>query len=305
MIGAGLLAKKAVEKGLTREAVGEEQPGARLEGRHRVSRTPPADALSRSARVQSRRLRLHDVHRQQRSAAGRDRGDRAREGTGRLLGAERQPQLRRPHSAGRARQLPRVAAAGRRLRAGRLDHDRHHDRAARSRRRRQAGLPEGRLADRAGSAADDAQGGDGGHVPPQLRRRVPRRRTLAEPGGPRRQPLRVGRELDLRPQADVPRGHDDGGGAAAGHRRRARARGARRQRHDRSHLAGRFDQGGQSGREVSDREGREAGGLQLVRRPPRQSRGDDARHVCEHPAAKPDGARAPKAGGRATSRAAS
>ena len=42
MIGAGLLAKKAVERGLTQQAVGEDQPGARLEGRHRVSATRPA-----------------------------------------------------------------------------------------------------------------------------------------------------------------------------------------------------------------------------------------------------------------------
>ena len=111
------------------------------------------------------------------------------------------------------------------------------------------------------------------------------------PGRPRGQPLRVGRRLDLRAQADVPRGHDDGGGAAAGHRRRARAGRAGRQRHDRSHLAGRLDQGGQPGREVSDREGREAGRLQLVRRPPRQSRSDDARDVRQHPSAEPDGAR--------------
>ncbi|MGC4080764.1 MAG: aconitase family protein [Vicinamibacterales bacterium] len=37
MIGAGLVAKKAVEKGLTPQAVGEDEPRARLEGRHRVS----------------------------------------------------------------------------------------------------------------------------------------------------------------------------------------------------------------------------------------------------------------------------
>ena len=38
MIGAGLLAKKAVERGLTTQAVGEDEPRARLEGRHRVPR---------------------------------------------------------------------------------------------------------------------------------------------------------------------------------------------------------------------------------------------------------------------------
>ena len=49
MIGAGLLAKKAVERGLTQQAVGEDQPRARLEGGHRL----PADG--RPARRTSRR----------------------------------------------------------------------------------------------------------------------------------------------------------------------------------------------------------------------------------------------------------
>ena len=38
MIGAGLLAKKAVERGLTTQAVGQDQPGARLAGGDRLSR---------------------------------------------------------------------------------------------------------------------------------------------------------------------------------------------------------------------------------------------------------------------------
>ena len=42
MIAAGLLAKKAVERGLHDQAVGEDQPRARLEGRHRLPRSRPA-----------------------------------------------------------------------------------------------------------------------------------------------------------------------------------------------------------------------------------------------------------------------
>ncbi len=110
------------------QAVGEDQPGAGLEGRHRVPREGGPAAVSRPARLQSRRLRLHDVHRQQRPAAGRDRRRSARARAGRRVRAERQSQLRRPHPAGRARQLSRVAAAGRRLCAGRLDERRRHAR---------------------------------------------------------------------------------------------------------------------------------------------------------------------------------
>ena len=42
MIAAGLLAKKAVEKGLARQALGQGEPGARVEGRHGLPRTTPA-----------------------------------------------------------------------------------------------------------------------------------------------------------------------------------------------------------------------------------------------------------------------
>ena len=72
------------------------------------------------------------------------------------------------------------------------------------------------------------------------------------------------------------------------HRRRARARAARRLRHDRPHLAGRLDQARQPGRRATCIEhGVEPQRLQLLRRAPRQPRGDDARHVREHPPAQP------------------
>ena len=72
----------------------------------------------------------------------------------------------------------------------------------------------------------------------------------------------------------------------AGHRR-ARAGAARRQRHDRPHLARRRDPAGQPGRALPDRARRRAARLQLVRLTPRQPRGDDARHVRERAPAQP------------------
>ena len=63
LIAAGLLARNAVEKGLTLEAVGEDLAGAGLAGRLRLSRQGRAAALPRQARLQSRRLRLHHLHR--------------------------------------------------------------------------------------------------------------------------------------------------------------------------------------------------------------------------------------------------
>ena len=69
MIGAALLAKNAVEKGLTTQAVGQDHAGARLEGRLGLLREGRPHAVPRQARLQPRRLRLHDLHRQLRPAA--------------------------------------------------------------------------------------------------------------------------------------------------------------------------------------------------------------------------------------------
>ena len=53
------------------------------------------------------------------------------------------------------------------------------------------------------------------------------------------------------------------------------------------HLAGRRDQGRHPRRSVPDRARHRAEGLQLLRVAPRQSRGDDPRHLRQHPAAEP------------------
>ena len=64
----------------------------------------------------------------------------------------RQSQLRRPRASRSAGQLPRLAAAGRRLRPRRADRHRLRHRAARHRHGRQSRLPQRHLADAAGSA---------------------------------------------------------------------------------------------------------------------------------------------------------
>ena len=72
--------------------------------------------------------------------------ERSRTTTSSSPGALGQSQLRGPRESGRARELPRVAAARRRLRARRHDGHRLRHRAARHRHRRQAGLPARHLA---------------------------------------------------------------------------------------------------------------------------------------------------------------
>ncbi len=50
-------------------SLGQDEPGAGIEGRHRIPAGRRADAVSRTTRVQPGGLRLYHVHRQQRSAA--------------------------------------------------------------------------------------------------------------------------------------------------------------------------------------------------------------------------------------------
>ena len=118
------------------QAVGEDESCSGIARRHRVLQGRRAARIPRRARLQHRRLWLHDVHRQQRSLARTGVGDRQGSQPDRRLGTERQPQLRRPDPVAGARELPRVAAARRRLCARRPHADRHDDRTARGRQRR-------------------------------------------------------------------------------------------------------------------------------------------------------------------------
>ena len=154
MLGAGLVARNAVARGLQRQPWVKTSLAPGLEGRHRVPQALGPRRVARRAGLQPRRLRLHDVHRELRPAArGGQRGGR-RGRPRRRLGAQRQPQLRGAHQPRREDELPRVAAAGRRLRAGGHDGHRPRQRPARARRRGQRGLPQGPVADREGGRAD-------------------------------------------------------------------------------------------------------------------------------------------------------
>ena len=126
-----------------------------------------------------------------------------------------------------------------------------------------------------------------------LRRRAVRGRRQLEvardPGG---RPLRLGRRVHLREAAAVLRGHARRGpGRLRADRGRAGDRPARRQRDHGPHLAGRRDQEGLTRRRVPDRPRGGGARVQLIRVAARQPRGDDARHVREHPFAQPARAR--------------
>ena len=153
--------------------------------------------------------------------------------------------------------------------------------------RRQRRLPQGHLARRGRGAEDDRLVDRHRDVHPRVRRRVRRRRALALAADPDGRDLRVGRGLDLRAQAPVLRRHDPRDQPGHRHRRRPRAREARRLGHDRPHQPGRLDQGRQPSGHVPAGARRRPQGLQLLRVAPRQPRGDDPRHLREHPAQEP------------------
>ena len=93
--------------------------------------------------------------------------------------------------------------------------------------------------------------------------------------------------LEVRPPSDI--------------QRRAHPGPPRRLRHHRPHLPRGRHRGEQPGRRVPEVEGRRAQGLQLLRLAARQRPRDGARHLRQHPAQEPDGARVSKAGSPCTS----
>ena len=218
-------------------------------------------------------------------------GDHRGQQPRRRLGAQRQPQLRRPHPAARARELPRVAAARRRLRARRHDDDRPHDRAARhgSQPARRCIL-RGHLAD--ASARSRTSMLARGRQPTCSREKYAdvfkgddRWRALPAPEGERFA------WDDDSTYIRKPPFFDDmtaDAGAARPTSSSARVLAVLGDSVTTDHIspAGSIKKDSPAG-QVPDRARRRAGRLQLVRRAPRQSRGDGARHLREHPAAQP------------------
>ena len=134
-------------QGPERKALGQDLAGAGQPGGRGISCQFRTAARSRQGRLQPGRLRLHHLHRQFRPAAGRDFEVDQRQRHRRRRRAVGQPQLRRPRQPGRAGQLSGLAAAGGGLCAGRNGDQGSRGRADRQRQGRQAGVPEGHLAD--------------------------------------------------------------------------------------------------------------------------------------------------------------
>ncbi|MNY21110.1 hypothetical protein D3C86_1546320 [compost metagenome] len=180
--------------------MGQVVAGAGLESRRTLSRGSQAAAGPRKARLRHRRLRLHHLQRHVRRArSGDPEGDR-RPRPVRHGSAVRQPQLRRPHPPVRQAGVPGLAAAGGGLRHRRHDPLRHRTRRAGQGRRRQAGLPEGHLAERRGNRRNRRQEREAGAVPQGVRADV---RHLGGPGRGREPALRLARPEHLHPPSAV------------------------------------------------------------------------------------------------------
>ncbi len=119
LLAAGLLAKKAVEKGLETPPAGKDLARAGVQGRHCLPARRGTTALPREDRVRRGCVRLHHLHGRRRAARPGDRG-RGRQGRShRLLRALRQPQFRSARPPEPQSEFPDEPAAGSCLRARR------------------------------------------------------------------------------------------------------------------------------------------------------------------------------------------
>ena len=128
MIGAGLVAKKARRTRPASQALGQNQPRSRFEGRYRIPEEVRTGPASRFDRLQPCRLRLHDLHRQLGSSVRGDIQRHQRGRSGRRVGSLGQPQLRGARAPRSTHELPRLASARRRLRPRGIDGHRHRQR---------------------------------------------------------------------------------------------------------------------------------------------------------------------------------
>ena len=189
--------------------------------------------------------------------------------------------------------------------AGTMDFD-FDDRAARHGPGRQRRLPARHLAVAAGGRGDDRRRRSTRRCSPSDYADVfagdERWQSLPTPDG---RHVRVGRRLDLRAQAAVLRRHD-----RASRRRSTDIAGARvlamlgdSVTTDHITPAGSIKADSPAGHYLAEH-GVDAQGLQLLRLAARQPRGDDPRHVRQHPAAQPARSTASRAASPATSPAA-
>jgi aconitate hydratase len=301
MIGAGLLARNAVKRGLkvkpwvkTSLAPGSLVVTEYLQAADCSSISPSSGSTSsataaRPASATAARCRAGVEHRQ---------GPQP----DRRLDAQRQPQLRRADPEPGARQLSRLAAAGRRVRDRRQDAGRSHDRAARRRTAPGAGDAEGDLAERARDPGGHAQLGEVRDVPASSTPRVRRRRSLAVAAIP------TGERFEWTDDSTYIRNPPFFEGITAEPTFPTDIHGARAlavlgDSVTTDHISpGRLDSRPTARRASTWCRRAFPRRTSTLRRAARQPRGDDARHVRENPLSATSSRPAPKADGRRSCR---
>ena len=240
LIAAGLLARKAVAKGLTVKPWVKTSlaPGSRWSPT--ISPRPACRSRSRRARLQPRRLRLHHLHRQFRPAA---RGDLEDDRTSTTWSPPRCSPATATSRAASIRTCAPTTSPRRRWSwptrwPARCSIDLDH-RAARQRQGRQAGLPAGTSGRSTQEIADiiaqDVTASMFRRATPTSSRATPTGRRSRSPAG---QTYDWDDGLDLRAEPALFRGHDDGRPAPVSDiDERAHARPVRRLDHHRPHLA--------------------------------------------------------------------
>ena len=133
VIAAGLLARNANARGLTRKPWVKTSLAPGSKAVQLYLEEAEAAAGTGAARLRHRRLRLHHLQRHERRAGSGDPAGSDRTRPVRHRRAVGQPQLRRPHPSVRQAGLPRLAAAGGRLRDRRHRALRHREGRARHR----------------------------------------------------------------------------------------------------------------------------------------------------------------------------
>ncbi len=238
--GGGPGREEGAGEGPRREAVGEDEPRARLEGGDRLPDEGRRHGRPVGAGLRRRGLRLHDLHRQLGPAARGDGEGRRRVGHRGRRRALGQPQLRGPRPS--ARRAPTTWPRRRwssptrwRGRSTSTSRPSRWARAATARRStsRTSGRPRARSRRRSTRrsirAASRARYGNVFDGNPDWN-------AIPVAGG---DVVRVERRLDLHAEAAVLPRADEGAGAGRPTSRAARAGHGRRLGHDRPHLAGR------------------------------------------------------------------
>ena len=236
-------------------AARQDQPGPRLEGGDGVPDAVGGDGRPRGPRLPRGRLRLHDLHRQQRAAPGRrpPRDQRGKLVASAVLSGNRNFEGRiNPDVKANYLASP---AAGRGLCPGRDHGAGHLEGRDRRRPRRTGGVPLRHLAEPEGGRRPG-----GRHrradVRVHLRQRVRGQPDLERDPGGGGGPVRVRRGFDLHPGPAFLPGPHPRRAPGGRHPERADPRRPRRLRHHRSHLARGRHRGGEPRRPLPPRPGR-------------------------------------------------